>query len=109
MANAEPDPAPDAVAIPIAWVGIDEQPPFAANQMVVQHTAVNEFLLTFGHLTTPVVFGDEHQRREQLEQVSFVAIKPVARVAFNRDRLKELIGALQQNLEQHGATFGIKT
>ena len=48
MANAEPDPAPDAVAIPIAWVGIDEQPPFAANQMVVQHTAVNEFLLTFG-------------------------------------------------------------
>lgn len=106
MVDPESEPAPDAISIPIVWVGIEELPPLATNQMVVQHTAPDEFTLTFGHLATPVALGTDEQRREQLEQISFIAIKPLARVAFNRQRLEELITVLQQNLERHDRTYG---
>jgi hypothetical protein len=37
--------------LPIIWVGVEDVPILFANQMVIQHSAENEFVLTFGQLT----------------------------------------------------------
>jgi hypothetical protein len=96
----------DFVQVPIVWVGIEDVPVYAVNQIVVQHSGANEFVVTFGELTPPIALGTEEQRREQLRMTSFVPIRPVARVGLNRQRLQELITVLQQNLQRHDERFG---
>lgn len=93
------------VQVPVVWVGIEDTPVYAANQAIIQHSGANEFLLTFGQLTPPIALGTEEQRLEQLKMTSFVPIRPVARVGFNRQRLQELITVLQQNLKRHDDRF----
>lgn len=100
MAESDREP----IRVPVVWVGAEDVPVLAANQMVVQHSAQDEFILTFGHLTPPVVLGTPQQRQEQLERMTFVAIKPVARVGFNRQRLEELSRILQEHLRMHDDT-----
>jgi hypothetical protein len=102
------DQEPEEIAVPIVWVGVDDLPVLAVNQMVIQHTARDEFILSFGALTPPVVLGDEEQRREQLKRMTFVSVKPVARLGFNRNRMQELIRILQENLANHDQTFELE-
>lgn len=100
---AETDP--EQVEIALVWVGLEDLPVFVANQMVIQHTAKNEFVLSFGHLSLPVFLGTDEERVRQAKATTFVPIKPVARVGFNRDRIEELITILRQNVEKHDAKF----
>lgn len=103
MSSPEPQ---EEFRIPLVWVGVEEEPVAASNQMVIQHSARDEFILTFGMATPPIVLGDEEQRREELERVTYVPVTPVARVAFTRQRLQALITVLQENLATHDRTFG---
>jgi hypothetical protein len=97
--------AEQEIQVPIVWVGVEDTPVYASNQMLIQFSAANEFILTFGHLTPPVTLGTPEQQREQAEMISFVPVRPVARVGFNRQRLQELITVLQDNLRNHDDRF----
>jgi hypothetical protein len=52
-----------------------------------------------------VILGTPDQQRKQTEALDYVAVKPVSRVNFNRQRLTELIKVLQENLATHDRRF----
>jgi hypothetical protein len=93
------------IQVPLTWVGLEEVPTLAANQIVVQFTAKHEFVLTFGHVTPPILLGTEEERREQLRMVTFAPVKPVARLGLTRQRIEELVQVLTENLQNHDKVF----
>lgn len=86
-------------SVPLVWVGLEDLPVFASNQLIAQHTQQGEFYLSFGLVQLPVILGTPEQREAQMNEIQFVQIKPVARVSMNRKRLEELIEALKASLE----------
>ena len=89
-------------AIPLAWIGAEDLPVLFVNQFVGQVEAEQGvFFLTVGQALPPALIGTPEERVEQLEQVSYVPVKPVARLALTRERLEYLIAVLQTNLDQH--------
>jgi hypothetical protein len=98
---------PEPRAVPLVWVGLDELAILFANQALIQHVVRDEFVLSFGQVTPPVLLGSQEAQEQQLGSVGFVPVKPIARVSFNRQRLQELISVLQENLVNHDNTFGV--
>jgi len=88
----------DDIQIPIAFIGADEVPIHYANQFVIQHQA-NEFILTIGQITPPILLGTGDELRSQAESLSYVPVHVVSRIAMTRQRLVELMDALKTNLE----------
>jgi hypothetical protein len=86
--------------IPVTWENVEGVPVFFANQYVCQFNQ-DEFILTFGQMTPPMLLGDEQDRAEQLQRLEYVPVKPLARMAFTYSRLVELINVLQANREQY--------
>ena len=97
---------PEPRAVPLVWVGLDELSILFANQVLIQHVVRGEFVLTLGQVTPPVLLGDQDAKEQQFEAVTYVPVKPVARVSLSRERLQELIRVLQENLAAHDNTFG---
>src|SRR5438105_104784 len=91
---------PDGVAVPIVWIGPEDVPILFTNAFVSQFDEQGGFILTFGQMTPPAVFGTPDQIAEQVEQIEFVRVKPVARFGLTQSRLQELILLLQENLDQ---------
>jgi len=54
----------------------------------------DHFVLTVGQSVDPPLIGTPEEKREQLDQIAYVPVKPVARLAFSRARCEELIGIL---------------
>jgi hypothetical protein len=103
---ANPEDSVDSVALPVVWIGADDVPVQAANQIVAQIAGPNEIILTFGHVTPPIVLGDDEQRREQLKRTPFVPIRPLVRMSLTRARLAEFVSVLQNHLNQYDAALG---
>lgn len=82
------------------WVGIDDTPIVFANQFLGS-VFEGEVVLTLGQATPPALLGTPEQQLEQARQLNFIPIRPIARVAMNLARLQELIGILQQTVENH--------
>lgn len=93
---------PDAIAVPVVWSSPEDVPILYANTFVCQfEQTLDAFILTVGQLTPPALIGATvEELREQAEQITFVAVKPVARFGLTRARLEELIALLQANLDQ---------
>lgn len=88
--------------LPVSWIGAEDLPVLFANTFVGQVEAEQGvFFLTIGQMVPPALIGTPEEKVEQLEQISYVPIKPVARLALTRERLKYLIAILQTNLDQH--------
>ncbi len=92
------------VELPLAWVGLDEVPIQFANQFVIQFQP-NEFVISIGQATPPAIVGTPDQIAEQIAEVEFVPVRPIARIGLNRDRIVELLAALQANLGNHDQTL----
>lgn len=88
------------VSIPLVRIGAEDVPIYMVNDFVIQHNQ-NEFILTVGQFQPPILLGTEEERRRQAEQIAYVPIKAVARLGFTRQRLVELIEALQSNLRKY--------
>ena len=88
------------VAVPLLWVGADELPVLAANQLITQVDG-DYIYLHFGHATPPVILGDAEQRQEQLEQLEYVPVRPIVRLAVSRRHLGEVIELLQGAAENY--------
>lgn len=96
----------ETLQVPIAWIGLDEQPVTVSNQMLIQHIAEDEFVLAFGHATPPLLAGSREEQRELLREVSYVPVRTLARFGLTRRRVEELIGVLQVNLARYDARYG---
>jgi len=86
----------EQVGVPIAFLGIEDVPVLYANHFIIQHNQ-NEFILSVGQLSPPILLGTPEEQAEQARQLSYVPVKIVARLAMTRQRLSELIGILQTN------------
>src|SRR3954453_1270429 len=96
-----PDEA-EPLVLPLAWVGLDEQPILYANQFLGQANA-GEITLTIGQAAPPALLGSPEQQREQAEAISYVPVRPLVRVNVSRDRLEELIQVLTETLQNADA------
>jgi hypothetical protein len=92
----------DSIQVPVVWAGVEDVPILYANTFISQFdpAATGGFIVTIGQLTPPALIGTPDQVREQAEQVSFVPVRAVARIAMTRSKLDELIALLQLNRDQ---------
>ncbi len=97
MAHQEPE----GIQFPVVWVGVEETPIQFTNLFISQFDQDMEtFIITFGQLSPPVLIGTPDEIREQAEQITYVSVRPVARISLSRLRMKELIAALSANADQ---------
>jgi len=89
----------EGVLVPIVYVGAEDVPILLANQFIIQHEQ-SEFILTLGQMTPPILLGTPEERREQAQKLAYIPVKIVARIAFTRDRLVELIQMLEEHLRK---------
>ena len=95
MNEGEPD-----IQLPLTWIGPEEVPIQLVNQMICQFNQ-DEFILTFGQMAPPLLLGTDEQKLEQAEQIAYVAVKPLARLAMTQARVRELIAVLEANLANY--------
>jgi hypothetical protein len=91
--------------VPIVWVDVDQTPIQFANQFISQYQA-HEFVLTIGQLAPPMIIGTPEQQTEQVENLAFVTVRPLARFGLPVNRLRELIRVLSENLESYDRKTG---
>ncbi len=88
--------------IPTTWIGAEDLPVLFVNTFVGQvQPQEGAFYLSVGQTVPPALIGTPQEQAEQLEQIAYVPIKPVARLALTRSRMEELVALLQLNLEQY--------
>lgn len=90
----------DPVSIPVVYIGVEDAPILYSNQFAVQVEG-NDFIVTAGQLTPPILVGSEEEQREQAKQLSYVPIRVVARLAINRERAAQLAALLGKQLQQY--------
>jgi hypothetical protein len=86
--------------VPVVWENVDGVPVLLANQFIIQHFQ-DEFILTMGQMVPPTLLGAEEQREAQLRAIERVTVRPLARIAFTRARLTELIETLAAHRERY--------
>lgn len=92
---------PPDIDIPLAWIGAEELPIHLVNQFLCQFNQ-DEFILTIGQMAPPALIASTPEERlEQAEQISYVPVKPLARLTFTRQRLVELVATLEANIAQY--------
>lgn len=89
-------------AIPTTWIGAEDLPVLFVNTFVGQiQPQEGVFYLSVGQTLPPALIGTPQEQAEQLEQIAYVPVKPVARLALTRSRMEELVTILQMNLENY--------
>ena len=84
--------------IPLTWIGTEQLPLLFINRLIGQ-VDDDHFVLTLGHSVSPALIGTPQDKKDQLEQIAYLPIHPVARLAFNRSTCQDLIAILQTILE----------
>lgn len=79
--------------IPLTWIGTEELPLLWVNRFVGQ-SVEDHLVLTIGQSVDPALIGTPEEKIAQLDQIAYVPVRPVARLAFSRARCEELIGIL---------------
>ncbi len=102
--NADPSDI-SSIQLPVVWVGLEEVPVRATNQLLAQVGGKDELLLVFGHVSPPVVLGTPEQQKAQLERIQFVPVNPIARVSMTRERLGQWVNVLQEQIEKYDSLF----
>ena len=93
--------ARQGIHIPIVWAGTEDVPIVFVNQILGQVGLQDEVVLSFGQMTPPPLLGEPEQQREQAEEIAFVSVKPVARVALTKAGLDDLIRVLQATRDNY--------
>ncbi len=86
----------DANEIEASWVGAEDLPVQFANAFAGV-VGPNAAFLDIGSVVPPSISAPTQEEREaQLRAITFLPIKPIARVALSREGLDDLIGTLEQ-------------
>lgn len=88
--------------IPLAYVGMEDVPVLYANNFVIQ-TYEGDSILTIGQLSPPLLLGSDEERLRQVDQVSYVPVKVIARLSLSRARIQELLEVLSAHIERQEA------
>jgi hypothetical protein len=87
---------PQQIQIPTTWVGAEDVPVQFANAFAGV-VAPGEIFLNVGSLVPPAIVGRTQEEREaQLRTITYIPVKPIARLGLTPDRLDELIRTLQE-------------
>ena len=98
--NSKESPDSTMFQVAISWKGMEDVPILLANQFIVQHWE-GDFVITAGQLTPPPILGTIEERRDQAKGIMSVPVNVVARLSLNPGRMRELIGALTENLSRY--------
>lgn len=88
------------ISLPVVWVDPNEGTSAWVNHFASSFQS-DEFTVSFGQFTPPILLGDEGDRRQQIEQMGFAKINVVARVTMTPRSMRELVEVLQRNLKQY--------
>lgn len=99
MAKKTSKNASDLIALPIQWIG-NAAPSLFANQMIVQADET-DFFLSFYEIVPPIAMGDEEEQKKQLQSMSAVQARCVARIVINADRMEKFAEAIQSTVTRH--------
>lgn len=84
--------------IPLTWIGAEQLPLLFVNRLVGQ-VDDDHFVLTVGQSVGPALIGTPQDKKDQLEQIAYVPVNPVARLAFTRSTCQDFITILRTILE----------
>ncbi len=88
--------------IPLTWIGAEDLPVLFVNKFVGQvEPEEHVFYLTVGQALPPALIGTPEERLHQLREIAYVPIRPIARLAFTKRKLEELVAVLQTHLDQY--------
>jgi len=93
----------DQIELPFFFLGSEDVPIVLSNLQVVQHVQ-QEFIITFGQFSPPVVLGTPEEQRAEIKSKPYLPVKTVSRVAMSPERVADLIDALQRNLDKWKAS-----
>ena len=95
----------EQIELPFFFIGTEDVPIVLSNLQVVQHVQ-QEFIITFGQFSPPIVHGSPEEQQEQVKSKPYLPVKTVARVAMSPQRVADLITALKSNLDKWTASQG---
>jgi hypothetical protein len=87
--------------VPASWIGAEDLPVHFANAFVGV-VGPNAIFLNVGSLVPPTISGETQEQREaQARAITYVPVKPIARLALTPKGLDELIGTLEETRRNH--------
>ena len=89
------------ISIPLAFSGMEETPILYVNHFITQRQREGAVVLIASQLTPPLLLGTEDDQRRQAEQVDYVPVRTVARLAVTPSSLRELVRVLQAALDHY--------
>ena len=97
----QPGPSEETLEVELkaSWIGLDEEPVFAANQFIIQYRD-DAFYLSIGHMAPPALLGTPEERMEQAKQIGVVPIQNLGRFLVTPSNMRDLVRILRGNLEQ---------
>jgi hypothetical protein len=98
-------------AVSVIWPDVDDQPVLRANQFLGQMSpdasgAPEEFILTIGYISPPVMLGSPEEQAATMAALGAVSVRTLTRVSMSRSRLGELLQLLQAAVSQYDAKPG---
>jgi hypothetical protein len=100
-----PDDDERGKAVKLLWLDLEAEEIVFANQLLVQHHGT-EFILSFGQFTPPPLVGSDEDKRQMLESIDFLPIRPVARIGLTAQRMTEFVRVMQENLSNYEQARG---
>lgn len=91
---------PEAVELPVVWVGRENVETVVANQFVIQIDPDTElYYLIAGHLAHPIIAGTAEEQLEAVKQISRLEVQTRAAFALTKTRILELRDVLNRVAE----------
>jgi len=95
----------DELRLPLSMNDFDDSPILLANHFLIQHQP-DEFVLSLSQVTGPPLVGTPDEIRESARAHGDLPVHTIARVAMTRRRVVELIGLLQERVDEHDRLMG---
>lgn len=95
------DPEPTQIQLPLVWLGLEDVPISMTNQILGQVAGDNEIILSFGQVAPPPLLGTPEERLAQAQQLSYVSVRVITRLALTHKKLQELVRVLQETLANY--------
>lgn len=92
---------PQTIQLPASWLGLEETPILFANVFTSQFDVdLQAHLVLIGQVAPPPLVGTPEEVAEQAQEIDFVSIRPIVRLAITPSKMLELIQVLQANVDQ---------
>lgn len=87
------------VRISLEWPETIDLPTVYVNHVYVQHSQ-NEFYLIFGESEMPVLTGTPDERRDKIENLESIAVRPLVKLAISPPAMFKIAGVIRDNVDR---------